>query len=243
MRVNFVIVKTVFALAFGLCAAQTAAETRFFAGNDAPASTSIRDLVAFVNKSGYSRTTIGDGVTRKQRTTHVNGKEVTVAVDSLAGYGNGLVQYRRGDNVYLYTVAGEPIANIKMPSGNYVGPLTLNYRVAKGKPMRVAVGDMGMALHMDTGKVSIGGIVGDSHNVIEFYGDAKVKGGAFTATNSIVRLRNGEGEFVRDYKGTVNGTLATGKKGSAVFGTVRSGDVKTGWKLRGGYSAVKGWKR
>ena len=230
MRVTTALIKTALAFALGLCV--TAAQ-----GDTGPASTSTRDLIAFANQG--TSTSLGGGVTRKQRTVFINGKEVTVAVDSLPGFGNGLVQYRRGENVYLYTVAGEPITNIRMPSGNYVGVLTLNYQVAKGKPVRVAVGDMGMTLDAKTGNVAIGGLAGNRHNNIEFFADAKARDGAFTATNSIVRLRDGNGNFIRDHKGTVKGTLATGKKGSAIFGTVSSRNEKTGWKLRGGYTAIR----
>ncbi len=205
----------------------------------APASTSTADLVAFVG-SGATQTTLDSGVTRRARNFSQDGKSGTVAVDRLAGTDIGLVQYRLGNDVFVYRLTGEPVASMTLPSGAYNGPLDMNYTLNGGDTWRVMSGEANLALDMATGSVAIGGIAGNNRHSIEMFGDADLVDNRFVDRNTTLRLRNQEqgGTFMRDETGTVRGVTASHNGNQAIFGTVAGANETSGFEARGGFTAT-----
>ena len=192
-----------------------------------PASTSTADLVAFA-KAGGDTVVVRDDVLRISRDFEGG----SVSVDTVAGSNAGLVAYTNADGVTDYRINGAARADIVVGAGGYDGPLQLTYRTSPNGALKRAEGEFNMSVDFKSGTVATGGIVGNSTDVIEFFGDATIANGAFKDNATIVRLRNGQGEFVRDYTGTTNAIFVNGANGrDAAIGTVKS----TGLNLNGGF--------
>lgn len=205
----------------------------------APASTSTADLVAFVG-SGATQTTLDSGVTRRTRNFTEGGAVGTVAVDRLAGTDIGLVQYRLGDDVFIYRLTGEPVASMTLPSGAYNGPLDMNYSLDGGTSWSAMSGEANLSLDFATGEVGIGGIASDSKTSIELFGDAVLVDNRFIDTGTTLRLRDAAagGTFVRDETGTVQGVAASHNGNQAIFGLVDGVNAATGFQASGGFTAT-----
>lgn len=92
-----------------------------------PASTSSADLLAYVLDGG-SEVSNGshsnDDITRLQRTGVVDGETVVVTVDQLPDGSNGLIQYRNGDDLTIYTLDDTLVASTTVPSATSLAPST-----------------------------------------------------------------------------------------------------------------------
>lgn len=203
-----------------------------------PASTSTADLIAFA--SGGASETLDAGVTRQTRSFVQGNQAGVVAVDSLEGTDLGLVQYRLGNDVFIYRLTGEQMASVTMPSGTYSGPLDMNYRFDAGSGWSVLSGDATLALNFETGDVAIGGMASNSQHSIELFGDAVLVGNSFADTNTILRLRDAAagGSFIRDEAGTVSGLVGSSGGNQAIFGTVESVGAASGFEAGGGFAAT-----
>lgn len=201
-----------------------------------PASTSNRDLIAFASQ-GASQT-LAPGVTRSTRGFTENGVAGTVAVDRIAGSNHGLIQYRLGDDVFIYRISGQPVASVTMPSGNYNGPMNLNYRLDANSNWSVMSGEVNLHLDFTTGELLMGGIAtGDDGYGIEIFGDARVVGGAFETDDVIVRLRQ-NGAHIRDENGNAEGIVISNDGNHAIFGLIGADNDINGFRMRGGFTGT-----
>jgi hypothetical protein len=108
----------------------------------------------------------------------------------------------------------------------------MTYSITQNGPKQTAKGEMIVGIEFKDRYAGTGGIVSNQNNVIEIYGDAKIEGGRLVDNDTTVRLRDGQGNFVRDYKGTTNGILVNGANGrDAIVGTLGS----TGLNMTGGF--------
>ena len=200
-----------------------------------PASTSTADLVAFA-KGGGDSAVVRQDVLRISRDFQGG----SVSFDTVAGSNAGLVAYTNANGVTDYRINGAARANIVVGSGGYDGPVQMTYRTSPNGALKSADGDFSMSVDFGAGTVATGGIAGNSSNVIEFFGDAKIANGGFKDNATIVRLRNGQGEFIRDYTGTTNGIFVNGANGrDAAIGTLKA----TGLNLNGGFVANENIKK
>ena len=204
-----------------------------------PTGTTTRELVAFVNDGGHT-TELDAGVTRRTRGFIQDGQNGTVAVDRVAGTDIGLVQYRLGDDVFIYRLTGEPVASMSMPSGIYNGPLDMNYRMDGDANWAVMAGQVNLALDFETGEIAIGGMATDRNHSIELFGDAQIVDNQFTDTNTTLRLRNAGrgGTLIRDEVGTVRGMAVSHEGNQAIFGLVDAMNDDNGFRVRGGFTAT-----
>lgn len=201
-----------------------------------PASTSNRDLIDFASRG--SSETLAPGVTRRSRAFAEDGVAGSVTVDRIAGSNHGLIQYRLGDDIFIYRLTGQPVANITAPSGNYNGPMNLNYRLDASSNWSVMSGEVNMLLDFESGELLIGGIASnDSGYGIEIFGDAQVVNGAFETDDMIVRLREG-GVFLRDETGNAEGMIVSNDDRHAIFGLIGSENLENGFAMEGGFTGV-----
>jgi hypothetical protein len=203
-----------------------------------PAAIDVASLVAFASENPDSTTTTR-GVVRQTRQFEEGGRSGVVVLDQLAGSDVGLVQYRLGNDVFVYSTTGEPVAGAAMPGGTYSGTMDMNYTFDSASAPGVLTGDVGMNLDIATGMVSMSSLASNANHSIEVFGDAALVDNAFTMTNANAVLRdqaNG-GVFVRNETVTVDGIAATNANGSAMFGTVEGFNAGTGFAVEGGFAA------
>lgn len=200
-------------------------------------STEISSLIAFAADGG-ALTQLQGGITRQTRTFTSNGTPGVVAVDRLAGTDVGLVQYRLGSDVFLYSLTGSPVGTASLPTGNFFGPLALNYRFDQNSGWSVMTGDANLHLDMTTGTVLLGGIATDNVRNLELFGEAALVNGRFETNGATLRLRDAPtGMFIRDEVGTVTGIASSQDGNHAVFGTLSGANPTNGFQLNGGFAA------
>ncbi|MBB4209324.1 hypothetical protein [Roseinatronobacter bogoriensis] len=219
--------------------------------SNVPASTSNEDLIAFA-AGGTSRpvggTTIDGEVTRQQRNfTDENGVRGTVAVDRLNGTDFGLIQYRLGNDIWIYRIDGEPVASHTLPGGRYVGNWDINYKFDHDTPWDIASGDFGMTLNIADGTVAIGGMAANARHSVEIFADANVVNNAFgaddvTYLSYILRDQSVGGVFVRRERDegdfAVSGSGFVNDNGDAAFfGNTSANNPATGFEMEGGFAA------
>jgi hypothetical protein len=192
-----------------------------------PKSNASADLIAFA-QGGQTQNNRFDVLSISR-----NYKSGTVNYSTVKGADGGLLRLQNLDGSESYRVTAQAKPDIVVGTGGYNGPLDLSYSTTKGGPVKSASGEFNASVAFETNDVAIGGIVGNGDNNIEFFGDAKIRNGRFDDTDTVVRLRDGQGKFIRDYTGTANGIFMNGTKGDAIVGTVASSDLS----LKGGYVA------
>lgn len=204
-----------------------------------PSSTSTRALINFAQDGGQV-TTLDNGVTRQTRLFQDGNTAGVVSVDRLAGTDIGLVQYRLGDDVFIYRLTGDPVASMSLPTGSYNGPLTLNYRFDDASNWRVVAGEVNLFLDFQSGDLAIGGLASNGIHSIELFGDAILEGGRFATDETTVRLRDaaGGGAMIRDEIGTVAGIAASHEGNQAIFGLVDGQNPDNGFAVEGGFTAT-----
>jgi hypothetical protein len=107
----------------------------------------------------------------------------------------------------------------------------VTYAVGNGA-VQSADGEFSASVDFKNHTIATGGIVGNSRNNIEFFGNADIVGGAVKDNDTKVRLRDGNGNFIRDYTGTTSGIFTNGSNGiDALVKTVGSTDLN----LKGGF--------
>lgn len=205
----------------------------------APSSTQVNDLITFAAEGG-TLSTLQTGVTRQTRTFTSNGTPGVVAVDRLAGTDVGLVQYRLGSDVFLYSLTGDPVGMASLPSGTFSGPLALNFRLDQNSGWTVMAGDANLSLNMATGRVGLGGIATDFVHSVELFGEANLVDGRFQTDAATLRLRDaaGGGMFIRDETGSVAGTANSQGGNHAIFGTLAGNNPSNGFQLNGGFTTT-----
>jgi hypothetical protein len=190
-----------------------------------PASNSTADLVKFA-QGGVSET-LRDDVLRVSRDFEGG----SVAYDTVAGGKVGLVTYERDNAATDFRIKGAAQSDIVVGSGNYAGPLSVTYALGDGA-VRAADGEFSASVDFKNQTVATGGIVGNARNNIEFFGNANIVNGAINDNDTVVRLRDGEGKFIRNYTGTTNGVFTNGSGNTdALVGTVGSADLN----MKGGF--------
>ena len=177
---------------------------------------------------------------------------VCVQVDRLAGNDIGLVQYTHGGQDFIYDLTGKPVANIKLPSGSYLGPMELRYRRTSDGQWELGTGDMAISLDMAKGLALMGGIVDytasdGSESSIQVYADASVKNGELVNGITHINVDNygedpvtGEtsgGVDAEFFEGEIHGLLSHGTNSDAIIGTV-NGASNSGFQLSGGFISV-----
>jgi hypothetical protein len=190
-----------------------------------PASNSTADLVAFA-KGGETQTVSNDVLSISR-----DYDKGSVSYTKVAGSNVGLVtQATAGGSTYK--VFGDAKPNITVGSADYTGPVEMQYSTTANGAKRIATGDMIVGIDFKNQTMSSGGILSSEQNVIQVFGDGTIANGRISDNDTIIRLRNAEGEFIRDYKGTTDGILVNGANGrDAIVGTLGS----TGLNMTGGF--------
>jgi hypothetical protein len=206
------------------------------------AAPSTRGMVAFGDAGSTRQMQFRDNAAGAWRRSENCGFSSCVTVDRVPGVaGSGQVSRVGRGGTSIYRVFGAPRGAARMPDGIYNGPLTASYRVGANGAWVTREGEMNMVLDTRRGTVAIGGILPYDHrdgpNSIQFFGDAKIERGRFAARNVDIIVGSGTQDAFRT-KGRVNGMLASGKRGSAIFGTVGSARARSGLALKGGFTAA-----
>jgi hypothetical protein len=198
----------------------------------------VASLIAFASENPDS-TSNTRGVVRQSRAFEDGGRSGIVIVDTLEGSDVGLVQYRLGNDVFVYSTTGAPVAGAAMPGGTYSGTMNMNYTFDSASAPGVLTGDVGLNLDIATGMVSMSSLASNANHSIEVFGDAALVGNAFTMTNTtaVLRDQSAGGTFVRNETVNVDGIAATSASGSAMFGTVEGVNAGTGFSVNGGFAA------
>ena len=163
---------------------------------------------------------------------------VCVQIDRLAGSDIGLVQYTNGSQDFIYDLAGKPVSNITLPSGQYNGPLEIRYRRTADGQWMLGTGDMGISLDMANGEALFGGIVDykasdGSDSSIEIYADGTVKNGELIDNGTTVHV-NRSGVDQQTLTGEIGGYLSHGTNADAIIGTVEAAS-NSGFQMTGGF--------
>lgn len=210
--------------------------------NSGPASMSLVDLVAFADEGTTTAKSFrGNETETWSQTRNCAGGEC-VTVDRLPGAETlGLVSYTNGTEAFLYSLMGEPVTDVALPSGIYNGDLTAQYRRGVDGDWIATFGEMNLLLDMQTGEVAIGGILdyqtASGSSSIQFFGDASVVNGAFVDGQTRIIVDSGGAEQLVT-EGATTGLLADGADASAIFGLVSSHDVLNDFHLEGGFVAI-----
>lgn len=197
-----------------------------------PASNSSSDLLAFVSEGTES--TNADGVVTVSR-NYAGG---SVSYQSITGSNAGLLNYTGENGTAEYRVNGTAVPNIVVGSAGYNGPMEMSYRTSANGPYSVATGEFNAVVDFNNSTVAIGGIAGNGQNNIEIFGDTAIVNGAVSDTDTVIRLRDGQGQFITDYEGSIDGIFTNGDNGlDAIVGTVSASD--TNFDLHGGFIATE----
>ena len=192
-----------------------------------PASTSSADLLDYVLDGGskvYNYHSDQNNITRMQRETTIDGETVVVTVDQLEGGSNGLIQYRNGDDLTIYTLDDTLVASTDTPDGQYNGAFDVSYSVDGGTSWEVGTGDASATISTSTGEANFGGMAtatrgDDSSSSIEYYSTADLVNGQFVDNAaSVIHRENGMTQG--QYEGQLNGMVLT----DGVVGTVGGND-------------------
>lgn len=179
-----------------------------------PASSSSSDLLDYVLDGGskvYNYHSDRNDITRMQRATTVDGERVVVTVDQLAGGSNGLIQYRNGDDLTIYTLDDTLVAGTNTPDGQYNGAFDVSYSVDGGATWEVGTGDAGVTISTATGEANFGGMAtanrdDGSFSSIEYYSTSDLVDGQFVDNAaSVVHREDGAAQGL--YEGTLNGMV------------------------------------
>ncbi|WP_226562636.1 hypothetical protein [Salipiger thiooxidans] len=179
-----------------------------------PASASSSDLLDYVLDGGsqvYNYHSNRNNITRMQRSTTVDGEQVVVTVDQLAGGSNGLIQYRNGDDLTIYKLDDTLVASTNTPDGQYNGAFDVNYSVDGGTTWEVGTGDAGATINTSTGEANFGGMATSnredgSFSSIEYYSTSDLVDGQFVDNAaSVVHREDGGTQGL--YEGTLNGMV------------------------------------
>jgi len=207
-----------------------------------PASLKVADLVSFADEGKTITKSFRTNTTESwTRTTNCEAKECVV-VDRLPGAsGMGLVSYTNGTESFLYSLMGEPIPGVKMPSGIYNGDLSAHYRRGADGDWIATIGEMNLLLDMATGEVLIGGILAyptiNGGSSIQFFGEAMAVDGKFVDEKTLILVDSGgTSELVTE--GITSGMLAHGTDADAIFGLVEANDTLNEFYLKGGFIGV-----
>lgn len=202
----------------------------------APApSAQVNELIAFAADGGDVMQLQG-GITRQIRGFNVNGTPGFVSVDRLAGTNAGLVQHRQGNDVFLYSLTGNPVGVANLPTGNFFGPMALNYRFDQNSGWSVMVGNANLNLDIATGAVTLGGMATDNFRDMELVGNATLVNGRFETDGATFRLRDAStGTIIRNETGTVTGIAASEAGNHAMFGVLSGTNPTNGFQLNGGF--------
>lgn len=203
---------------------------------------STRGMVAFGDAGSTRRMQFRDNAAGAWQRSENCGASSCVTVDRVPGVAaSGQVSRVGRGGTSIHRVFGTPRGAARMPDGIYNGSLTASYRVGATGAWVTREGEMNMVLDTRRGTVAIGGILPYDHregpNSIQFFGDAKVERGRFATRNMDIVVGSGASDAFRT-KGRVNGMLVSGRRGSAIFGTVGSARARGGLALKGGFTAA-----
>jgi hypothetical protein len=194
-----------------------------------PASNSTADILSFIEAGGRDNDNRFD-VLSVSRDYDGN----TATYDTIKGANGGLLRLTNKDGTETYRITAQENPNIVVGTGSYSGPLNLTYSVEKGGDLTAASGEFNLYVDFENKDAYVGGIVASSENNIEFFADAKINSGKFSSNDTIVRLRDGQGNFIQDYTGTSSGMFVAGANGQdGVVGRVSSEELS----LNGAYFA------
>lgn len=179
-----------------------------------PASTSPADLVDYVLDGGsevYNYHSDRNNITRMQRSTTVDGEQVVVTVDQLAGGSNGLIQYRNGNDLTIYTLDDTLVATTNTPDGQYNGTFDVSYSVDGGATWTNGTGDAGVVLDTTSGEAHFGGMASNTSAAgdltsVEYYSTSDLVGGRFVDNAASVVYRE-DGYTAGQYEGQLNGLV------------------------------------
>lgn len=207
-----------------------------------PASLSVVDLVAFADKGNTVTKSFRTNTTETwTRTTNCEAGECVV-VDRLPGANDmGLVSYTDGTDAFLYSLMGQPVTGVDLPSGIYNGDLSAQYKRGADGDWIATFGEMNLLLDMETGEVLIGGILAyptiDGTSSIQFFGEAMVVDGVFKDEKTMILVDSaGSTELVTE--GITSGMLTHGTDADAIFGLVEANDSVNEFYLNGGFIGV-----
>lgn len=192
-----------------------------------PASGSAKDLAAFARTGGAKQM---DGYVRY---TRAYGSGSSVSYDALPGGAAGLVTLSEAGKARVFDLNGGPMVSADTPSGVYTGDIDLDYRMTAGGDWRAMRGNMAMSLDLEGGKVGIDSIAGNGSNVIEVMGEAQVSNGVIGGEDLTTRVRDAEGRFMFDAKGSVDG-LVSGTGDDAGIAATFEGSHANGFGMNGG---------
>lgn len=196
-----------------------------------PDSSSPEDLLDYVLDGGskvYNYHSDRNNITRLQRSTIVDGERVVVTVDQLESGVNGLIQYRKDDDVPVYALDENLVAETNTPDGQYNGAFDVSYSVDGGKSWEVGTGDAGASISTSTGEAHFGGMStayrdDGTFSSIEYYSTTNLVDGEFVDNGASVVHRE-DGVTQGSYEGLINGMVVDGGVVGIVGG--RDGDFQ-----------------
>lgn len=179
-----------------------------------PASRSSADLLDYVLDGGsevYNYHSDRNNITRMQRSTTIDGEQVVVTVDQLAGGSNGLIQYRSGDDVTVYKLDDTLVASTNTPDGQYNGTFDVSYSVDGGATWTNGTGDAGVVLDTTSGEAHFGGMASNTSSAgdltsVEYYSTSDLVDGQFVDNAASVVYRE-DGFTAGRYEGELSGMV------------------------------------
>lgn len=203
----------------------------------APDGSDINSVIAFAKESGGYYTLQND-VKRYQTSKTIDGTKYTAWVDSLPGIGDAVVGYQVDDGQMVYTLNGDAGTAATPVSGVYNGQNDISYRLSSSGDWQMITSTGYIQLDMTTGTGSFAGGGGNTNNNMDIAGTVTVSGSTVSADNMNVDLRDGQGNFIKRYTGSIqDGQVIAGTDGptnQAIIGKLSSSDPD-GFEMNGAF--------
>lgn len=195
-----------------------------------PASTSTADLLAFARTG--STAPLENGINRTRRTQGGH----SAWVDSVAGSNVERITYRSPTGELITRVVGADTTAATPTTGVYTGTTDLAWGSDKLAEQRRDGARIAIGVDAAEGTGWVDSIASTDQSTIQLLGGVDVVGGKITTNDLTVNVRDGEGRFIRNEVGSLEGTFTNGSGNPAILGTVGSRDGVDGFWLDGGFS-------